>query len=112
MVFTLGAFLLIKETYRRVFESGNVSGKPHSSTKIRRTALRHMTISFTLAGLARFRIKSGISNELWHRRKFLNIAANLGENDSGKSSAHARNRLKFGIKIIHDSSNLFVKSGD
>ena len=49
MVFSFRTFLLIKETDRRVFESGNVSGKPNGSTKIRRTTLRHSPISFTLA---------------------------------------------------------------
>ena len=58
------------------------------------------------------RIKSGVSDKLWHGRKFFNVTANLGENDGSKSSANARYRLKFGVKIIHKAGNLFVKSDD
>ena len=57
-------------------------------------------------GFARLGIKSGISDELGYGRKFLDVAANLGEDDSGKSFAHARYRLKFGIKARNNSSNL------
>ena len=66
---------------------------------------------FGFTRLARFGIKPSISDELGNGRKLLNIAADFGENDSSKSFAHARNRLKFGVKIVHKASNLFVENG-
>ena len=65
-----------------------------------------MPLSFTLARLTRLWIKSGISNELGYGRKFLDVAANLGGDDSSKSFAYARYRLKFSIKIVHEANTI------
>ena len=46
MVFTFGAFLLIENTDSRVIEGGNISGKPNSSSQVRRAALRDMSVGF------------------------------------------------------------------
>ena len=36
-------------------------------------------------------------------KKFFDVAANLGEDDSGKSFSDARYCFKFGVKIIHEA---------
>ena len=66
---------------------------------------------FGFTRLARLWIKPCVGDELGHGRKFLNITADFGENDSSKRLTHARNRLKFGVKIVHKASNLFVENG-
>ena len=112
MVFSFSTFLLVKEANSRILESGDGSGKPHSASKIRRTALRHMPIGFGFSRLSRLGIKPSISDEFSNRRKLFNIAANLGENDSSESSADARNCFKFSIKTLHNSGNLGVEIGN
>ena len=112
MVFPFGTFLLVEKTDSRIFKSGNGSSKPNSSSQVRRPALGHTPCVLTFTRLTRFRIKPGISNEFWNRRKLFNVTANLGEDDGGKSFANARNRFEFRVKVVHKSSNLFVESGD
>ena len=71
-----------------------------------------MPVGFGFARLARRWVNSRIRDEFGHRRKFSEVAANLGEADGGKGFSDPRNCLKFGVKVVQKTSELGVENCD